>query len=549
MTLAARICNRIWKVACLPGSVRWTRARERLKAQQADHLMALVRHQAATCFGVDHGFAEIRSVDDFRKRVPVRDYHDYSSYLPRVFAGQPAVLTRDRIVRLEPTSGTVSGTKFIPCTRRLHSEFQAGLNPWIWNLYNAVPDVMNGPAYWSISPAFSVTPPQNCAVPVGFGSDSDYVGQLTRRCLGAVQAVPATVGAVKDVDAHRYLTLLYLLATPELRLVSVWNPSYFTRITAMLQGERVEELLRDLHDGTVSAGLKIPSIHRRYRPMPDRAALVMRALDRWRSCRSPSPFPEIWPKLRVLSCWADAWAAEAVTDLNVAFPHAEIQPKGLLATEGLTTIPFPVYGRDGTRQWVHVLAATSHFFEFLDSDAGDVAGAHELVPDAVYEVLITTGGGLYRYRTHDRVLMQDYHQGLPRLTFVGRTARFSDLVGEKLSSEHVAQVLMETEKSFLLPCASLSLRADLQGASRRYEISISAAAFPPNVQARSAVSISVDAALKDNPYYKQARDLGQLDAPVVRAAAQETRRGPAATHKGGGLVVVDPIQKQRMVLK
>lgn len=77
----------------------------------------LVREGAKTTFGQDHGFGEIRSHDDFKKQVPVRDYEELRKYLDLILNGQENVLWKGRPAYLLKTSGTTSGSKFIPITR------------------------------------------------------------------------------------------------------------------------------------------------------------------------------------------------------------------------------------------------------------------------------------------------------------------------------------------------------------------------------------------------------------------------------------------------
>jgi hypothetical protein len=113
-------------------------------------------------------------------------------------------------------------------------------------------------------------------------------------------------------------------------------------------------------------------------------------------------------------------------------PGVPVQGKGLLATEGVTTVP------DAEGQ--PVLAADSGFYEFFD-DQGGVCSAAELRQGICYEVIMTTSGGLYRYRSGDRVCCEGYAGDLPLLRFVGRNGLVSDLVGEKLTEAFVEHCL------------------------------------------------------------------------------------------------------------
>lgn len=77
----------------------------------------LVMEGRNTIFGRDHDFASIRDHDDFKKRVPVRDYESLRPYIDQVLAGKNDVLWKGKPLYLAKTSGTTSGTKYIPITR------------------------------------------------------------------------------------------------------------------------------------------------------------------------------------------------------------------------------------------------------------------------------------------------------------------------------------------------------------------------------------------------------------------------------------------------
>src|SRR5688572_8291887 len=86
-------------------------------ASQLKILNYLVRQGEATQFGRDHSFGSIRNYDDFRKNVPIRDYEDLKPYVEQVLNGRTDVLWRGKPEYFAKTSGTTSGTKYIPITR------------------------------------------------------------------------------------------------------------------------------------------------------------------------------------------------------------------------------------------------------------------------------------------------------------------------------------------------------------------------------------------------------------------------------------------------
>jgi len=74
----------------------------------------LIKRAKDTAFGQDHFFAGINSYEDFKKQVPVRDYEALKPYVERIVNGEANVLWPGKPKYLAKTSGTTSGTKYIP---------------------------------------------------------------------------------------------------------------------------------------------------------------------------------------------------------------------------------------------------------------------------------------------------------------------------------------------------------------------------------------------------------------------------------------------------
>ena len=77
----------------------------------------LISDAKNTSFGKDHDFVQIKTFDDFAKKVPIRDYEALKDYVDRVVAGEPDVLWPGKPLYFAKTSGTTSGAKYIPLTK------------------------------------------------------------------------------------------------------------------------------------------------------------------------------------------------------------------------------------------------------------------------------------------------------------------------------------------------------------------------------------------------------------------------------------------------
>jgi len=77
----------------------------------------LLKQAQNTAFGKDHNFSTINSYAEFKNQVPVRDYEDLKPYVERVVAGEKDILWMGKPLYFAKTSGTTSGTKYIPLTK------------------------------------------------------------------------------------------------------------------------------------------------------------------------------------------------------------------------------------------------------------------------------------------------------------------------------------------------------------------------------------------------------------------------------------------------
>jgi len=467
MPFKATIANTLWTASNVPAYLRFRQALRDPHFAQHRKLRDLISQNANTVFGKAHGFDEIHSYEDFARRVPLSDYSSFEPWIDRIRRGEKNVLTHEPVTHLIPTSGSTSARKLIPFTASLQREFNAALGPWLVDLARQYPGIIGGPAYWSITPVIGEHAIESSAVPIGFASDTEYLGGNRRRLADAIMAVPPGVGSAKSLDAFRYQTLLHLVRCRELRLISVWHPSFLTLLLDALP-TLWERLLREIDQ---------------------KRANELRHAD-------PHKPETLWPRLRVISCWGEGAAVFALEDLRTRFPAICIQPKGLLATEAFVTFPFADH---------YPLAVESHFFEFIDSQ-GTATPTEGVLVGEEYEIAVTTAGGLWRYRLGDRVRVTGWLEKTTSLTFLGRTGNVSDLFGEKLSEPFVAHALAEVFAENTPRFALLAPDEDARGC--RYTLYLQGEHDFSRAEA-------LDQALRRNPHYAYCRDLGQLLPPRI----------------------------------
>ena len=392
------------------------------------------------------------------------------------------------VILYEPTSGSTGANKLIPYTEQLRREFMRAVNPWMASLYLRHPGLFFCTHYWAISPTTEVRGADGDAR-CGFAEDREYLGSLRCRITRTLFPVSDIVRGVRAPASHLRLTALGLLASRRLGIVSVWHPSFFIRILEYMT-EHAAELAHALATGDWGEGL-------RKAPIREGAQLGERLAAR--------NYAAVWPHLKVISCWDAAFAKGDADRLRQMFPCVEVEGKGLLATEGVVTIPW--FGK-------RVAAVTSHTlaFETVDPETsepipGTAVGIERLEVGRRYGVVLTTGNGFTDYRLGDVVECVGFVGRTPRLEFLYRSGGVSDLCGEKLHPAFVGTVINALSERHGAPrFAMLAPCSDNAGYTLWWE-PVEGGGVPSAEE--------LERRLCESYYYANAVELGQLHAVRV----------------------------------
>jgi hypothetical protein len=441
-----------------------------LEQRQSDWLVACLKRNQETWFGRKQNFRGIDSVYAYQSNVSLARYENFAGPIDRITQGEPDVLFQGNPIAFEQTGGSSGGCKLIPYSSDSLVDFQCAILPWLSEMV-ANQGLSDGTIYMTLSPATRQIETTAAGTPIGL-PDLAYLGQRAGRALMELSAVPPWVAHIADIEQWRLASLYWLLRRQDLTLISLWSPSFFLQL---LQGlsELYEALSALLQHGGAVAGHAMPADHA--------------ALDRLTGYLQDQDSRRLWPGLELVSCWMDASSRPYAEELRQRLPQARFQAKGLLATEGVVTVP----GKDGSP----LLAAGSGFYEFLDEDK-TAHCAWELETGKDYEVVMTTSGGLYRYRTGDLVRHEGLSNCLPVLRFLGRNDHTSDLVGEKLTEAFVSRCLAD------LPGFGFRMLAPVASPQPHYTLILDLG---------QSVDLSqIEQYLCTNPQYAYARKLGQL---------------------------------------
>ena len=525
--------NGMWLASFLPAHFAFRRAVKNPKKTQAAILEKLLRQNAGCAYGKRWEFSNLRGARDFQNAVPIVSYEDLAPWLRRMTDGEPDVLTSERVLMFEKTSGSSDSAKYIPYTASLRDEFRNAIGAWMCDLYWHHPKLITGNAYWSLTPLARRKEYTRGGLPVGFESDAEYFGSGQRKLLNTLMAVPNETARIFELTECLYVTLRFLLQSPSLAFVSVWSPTFLTILLDQLRlhGDRLCCDLRDsdLRPPNPISSSELELLKKYLRAAPARAVLLRKILRR----TGPIAAHELWPNLRMISCWADASSRLAVPAIQESFSESLIQGKGLLATEGVVSIP--ICSAQGS-----VAAVTSHFLEFLENGSTTPRLLHELEVGSEYSVLLTTGGGLWRYRLGDRVRVTGFLEQTPVLEFLGREGNVSDVCGEKLSAAFVDSVLLELESERACTPGFAMLAPSFEE-TPRYVLF-----FHGRIETGRFAEL-LDAKLRRNPHYDYCRKLGQLSPAAIfqitEGAGEAYMRRCSALGQRAGSVKETPLHR------
>jgi hypothetical protein len=438
-----------WLIRNVFGKVAAHFVRRRLRAfEDATHhprevqeavLRRILADQRDTGFGTDHHFGSIRTVADFRRRVPVAGYEYVEPYVTRVASGDTRALLADpRVYMFAMTSGTTAARKLIPVTRQYLADYRRGWNIWGLKTYRDHREVrfrpivqMSGDWQESYTPS---------GVPCG--SVTGLTAEMQLRIVRWIYCVPGVVGKVKD-PAAKYYVALRLSLPRKVGLVIAANPSTLVNMARAGDQEK-ESLIRDIHDGTLSDRFAVPPevrarlARRLARPHPARAKELEAIVE-----RTGTLYPkDYWPRDCVIGNWMGGSVGAYLRHYPRYYGDTPVRDVGLIASEGRMTIPMA----DGTPSGV--LDVTSHYFEFIPEDEikspqPTVLAAHELQEGRTYFILLTTAYGLYRYNISDVVRCTGFFNGTPLVEFLSKGAYFANLTGEKVSEYHVSGAMAD----------------------------------------------------------------------------------------------------------
>jgi len=348
-------------------------------------------------------------------------------------------LTPEKIHFYEKTSGSSGLKKEIPYTTSLLKSFQNMFLLWTHDLVcHSGIKFRSGKFFMSISPT------------IGEKKEDDrkYLSPFLNIILSPFLVSNPNNHSSKSGDEFLLKISKDLISCWKLEIISVWSPTYLLSLIEFIEEHRNE--------------LGIQNIN----------------------------IKDLWPNLKLISCWTHAQAEIPALKIKSIFPNVMIQGKGLLMTEAPVTIPW-------TEAQGFVPLITETLIEFWDGKK--IIGITEAQLGEIYTLLISQFNGFLRYNTHDKVKISGFYHKTPLFEFIGREGRSTDLAGEKLSEDSLKELFRNYSSIFfVIP--------DLRGTLPRYFI-------------LSDRELAFDDHLRTIYHYDLARKLNQLKEPIVKITA------------------------------
>lgn len=395
-------------------------------------LKKILKANANTVYGKQHGFAEIKNLDDFRKKVPVSAYEDFAPYIEREKNGEKNVLTSSKILGYSRTSGSSGVPKYIPATS---ASIKAYVKyTWTRALALAVKELNRQGKTYKPGRGVFLSPATNEKLPSGLPCSN--IAEIGAMRYGFLYPFILTIptGNLFDMHDGDYIYNIYRFALSDADATFIFSVFFSINVSQLAYlRSHWQIIVDDIEKGTISDSIDInPALRKvlkkKISPMPERAAYLRKQFEQG---FDDTLLKRLWPNLTMISSIGNASfkpAADYVRSVAGDIPF-DFSIYG--ASEGLVAA---CYELENTNMQ---LLTDSCFYEFIPAgeETDEVLMLDQLEDGKQYELLITTQAGLYRYHLKDVVEVKGFRNKTPLISFVYRKGQYFNIAGEKFSEE------------------------------------------------------------------------------------------------------------------
>ena len=440
-------------------------------------LLKILADNKDTEYGKKYHFADIHTVEDYQKLVPVITYDDIGSYTERMAEGEKNVLTAYPLDHMNTTAGTTGSYKMIPFTSELAKSFVRYNKHWIDALKGEQLDPI-----WMEGRAFCTSEgtctKRDSGITVGCASSkmAEYIrggADALDAILRTLYTSPYEATNPAPQSDSKYLHVRFALMDKNITGIIT---GFYSQIAQIFQyiALNYKMLIHDIATGTIDESIDLPddvreSVLRKIQPMPERAA----ELEEIFKNGADHPFvPQVWPKLIYMyGVGGDGFSIYDKT-IKERFTNNCLKNiyAGVNASEGIWSIPVKLDMEDGA------LAPGSAFMEFLpvdaDGDFSKIVTMDKLEVGQTYELVITNLAGFYRYRMSDAVQVTGFYEKTPLVRFMFRVNRVISMVNEKITEHALQNVVEKTAKELGFDLADFNVYPNYDGDLPRYNFLI-----------------------------------------------------------------------------
>jgi hypothetical protein len=438
-------------------------------AVQEHFLRSVLSSHQNTEWGRKYSLGEIKTIDQYRERMPILPYSSYEPYTERIAKGETNILTAEPVVYLTLTSGSTGKKKLIPTTRRSQNAFRNATLTSIGFLSEALKArklefgkllVTNSVQAWGRTDGG-----------IEYGPSSAGALRMDKVLYKKFFAHPYETLQAGDSVARHYVCLLFALREQSTRGMLANFPMLILRTCNYLE-QYAEDLIQDLDKGTIAPWLELEpeirlKLEQQLSPFSNRAAQL-----RYMLKSQGKLTPKLaWPELSFVANARGGTSDFYFERFPTYFEDTPVFGAVYSSAEGMFSI-YPDINQDGS-----ILAIESSFFEFIPEDQWEVEQPKTLLATEVkvgerYRILITNYGGFYRYDIGDVVEVLGFYETAPLIVFRYRRGGFISSTTEKTTEFHVTQVMQGLQQEFNLPLEDFCITLSEKDFPARYLASI-----------------------------------------------------------------------------
>lgn len=479
---------------------------------QEQFLRKLLQAYKDTELGRKYKLSDIKTIDQFRERIPVLPYSGYEAYVDRIAKGEKNILTPDPVVYLNTTSGSTSKQKLIPVTQRFQNSLGWANLICIGFLCQALRS--RGREFGKLLVTNTAQITGRTTAGIKYGPGGTGVMNMGKLLYEQLFAHPFETLKATDSITRHYLCLLFALNDPSMRGMIANFPMLILRTSNYLQ-QYAEDLIQDLEKGTIASWLELEpelrsSLERRWSANPRRGAELREIL------RSQGHLtPQLaWPNLSYIATARGGTSDFYFERFPADFGDTPVFGAVFASAEGTLSI-YHDLNNDGS-----ILAIQTGFFEFIPEDQWQQEHpktllATEVQPGKLYRMLMTNYSGFYRYDIGDVVEVLGFYEQAPIIVFRYRRGGLLSSTTEKTTEFHATQVMQALQQEFDLAVEDFCITLSENEFPAHYLVNIELA--PGRTLSNpQAFLASFDSKLKQINFYYGAKRKDQVPPPRLR---------------------------------